>query len=890
MWQVVMHTWAMFSGGSSSGIYVTRDGGASWSKVTDSGLPKSPVGKIDVAVAPTNSNRVYALIQTVNQGSVWRSDDGGRAWKVVNWSRPLIGRAGYYVDIKVSSGNADEVLVANSSFWQSTDGAKTFKEVPWGGDTHDIWIDPKNPDSFSLTDDLGAHITLDHGKSFTQVSLPNGQMYHVAVDSQVPYWIYSNRQDNSFPMRGASDSPIRTAGPRRRPQPPADSARLDSAHRDSAGVRARRRDSASTRVARGAAAAANAAPAESFGNTFNRTPWENGLGGCESGFTMPDVADPNIVWATCYGDQVTRWDARTKVAHSVSPWRHTLDWPPNDAKYRCHWTPPLAIDPFDHNTVYYGCQVVFKTSNRGQSWSVISPDLSTRDSSRIVSSGGLVGDNLGQFYGEVVFAIAPSEIKKGLIWAGTNDGKLWYTRNGGGAWTDVTKNMTGLPAWGTIRKIEPSHFDPATAYVAIDFHIMDNRKPYIYKTTDYGKTWSNITGDLPADGPLDYVMAITENPNKRGMLFAGTGHAFFYSLNDGAHWTQFNAGLPAAPVDWIVVPKIWHDVVISTYGRGLFILRDITPLEQGANPASTKSLVLYPPHPGYREARSGHADITFSVPARTAHPVTVEIRDSTGATIRSFKVATRAGYNRASWDLRYDSPKRVDLRTTPAANPHIWEEPRFKGKKVRPITHWGIEGAETAGPLATSGHYTVRVIADGTPSQPQPLTILRNADIASSTADVAASTQMQIRIRDDMNSAVDMINSLEKMRLQIDDQRKAAASQPDAVAALDALENKMFNVELQLLSQSDLNSDDKYYVEKYRVYLNLIWLSGEVGSGAGDVAGGADYRPTDTSHQVLTGIEAALNAAKVDYNTLIKHDIPAFNSTTAGKSKPISIQ
>ncbi|MEO7102529.1 MAG: hypothetical protein ABI311_04125, partial [Gemmatimonadaceae bacterium] len=581
---------------------------------------------------------------------------------------------------------------------------------------------------------------------------------------------------------------------------------------------------------------------------------------------------------------------KTKLARSVSPWIHTLDSPPNETKYRCHWTPPLAIDPFDHNTVYYGCQVVFKTTNGGQSWSVISPDLSTRDSSRIVSSGGIVGDNLGQFYGEVVFAIAPSEISKGLIWAGTNDGKLWYTRNGGTAWTDVTKNMTGLPTWGTIRKIEPSHFDPATAYVAIDFHIMDNRKPYIYKTTDYGKTWSNITGDLPADGPLDYVMAVTENPNRKGMLFAGTGRGFFYSRDGGSHWTQFSEGLPAAPVTWIVVPKLWHDVVVSTYGRGLFILKDITPLETGAESANATNVKLYSPHPGYREPRSGNADITFSLPAKTAQPATLEIRDSSGATIRTIRIATRAGYNRALWDLRYDAPMHVDLRTTPSVNPHIWEEPRFKGKKVRPITHWGIQGAEAAGPIAAPGTYSVRLVVAGATPQVVPLTILKGTDILSSDADLAASTRMQIQIRDDMNSAVEMINSLEKMRLQIEDQRRAANLTPDASKALDAMDSKLMAVELKLLSKSDLNSDDKYYVERYHVYMNLIWFSGEVGSGAGDVAGGADFRPTDTSHAVLASIERDLAEARTAYNTLMQHDIPAFNKATAGKLTPLVLE
>src|SRR5438445_8264168 len=269
------------------------------------------------------------------------------------------------------------------------------------------------------------------------------------------------------------------------------------------------------------------------------------MGGCESGFTLPDLADPNIVWSSCYANEVTRWDAKRKHARSVSPWIHTLDSPPNELKYRCHWTPPLAIDPFDHNSVYYGCQVIFKTSNGGQSWSVISPDLSTQDPSHIVSSGGIVGDNLGQFYGEVVFAIAPSELQQGLIWAGTNDGLIWYTKDGGRNWTNVTKNIRDLPPWGTCTRIAPSHFEPGTAYVSIDYHLMDNRDSYILKTTDFGKTWTKISEGLPRHA-LAYVRTVAEDPNQKGLLFAGTGNGLFYSLDDGARWTAFTAGLPHA--------------------------------------------------------------------------------------------------------------------------------------------------------------------------------------------------------------------------------------------------------------------------------------------------------------------------------------------------------
>jgi hypothetical protein len=586
---------------------------------------------------------------------------------------------------------------------------------------------------------------------------------------------------------------------------------------------------------------------------------------------------------------VTRFDARTGRARSVSPWMHTLDSPPDAIKYRCHWTAPLAIDPFDHNTVYYGCQVVFKTMNGGQSWTVISPDLSTRDSSRIVSSGGVIGDNLGQFYGEVVFAIAPSEIQKGLIWAGTNDGKLWLTRDGGGRWQDVSAAV-GMPAWGTIRKIEPSHFDPGTAYVAVDYHMMDDRKPYLYKTTDYGKSWTRITGDLPSAHPLDYVMAVAENPNRKGMLFAGTGHGFFYSLDDGKRWVRFNDGLPAAPVTWIVVPRLWHDVVVSTYGRGLFLLRDITMLEQSDEVVADADLRLYAPRPAIREARGGSVELNFTLKAAppAADSVRVEVLAASGAVIRTMRQAGRAGLNRATWDLRHDGPKQVEFRTTPPDNPRIWDEPRFKGKTTRPVNHWGIQGPQRAGPLVLPGAYTVRVTAGGKTAS-RPVSVLRDPAIATTDADIAASNGVQLRIRDDLNATADIVNRIEVMRKQVEDQLKAAGTGSDGSGdALRELDRKMLEVELRLVSRTELHSDDKWFVEPYKVYLNLVWLAGEVGTGAGDVAGGAEFRPTDAELVTLAELERQLAAARAAFSELTEKTVPAFNQTMSGKLPAIA--
>lgn len=854
-WQVVMHTWGMFSGGPGSAIYTSRDGGTTWKKVEHDGLPAPPLGKIDVAYAPTNGRRVFALIQTATQGSLWRSDDAGAAWKLVSRDRRLTGRAGYYIRLAVSPTDENEVMVASSTLWRSTDGGQTFNAGGGCGDCHDIWWDPRNPDHYVVTGDVTMGITADHGRTFNSVALPIGQMYHVATDNRAPYWIYSNRQDDGT-MRGPSTSPVLVPNVPSMgllPEPPG---------------------------------------RRGFGG-FGRlpgtvvpgsVPWDEYLGGCESGFTIPDPADPDIVWATCYGNKLSRFDARRNTARSVAPWMITLDSPPTDSKYRCHWTAPIAIDPFDHNTVYYGCQVIFRTTNAGQSWSIISPDLSTQDPTRIVSSGGIVGDNLGQFAGEVVFAIAPSPIQQGLIWAGTNDGKIWHTRDAGKTWNDLTKNVAGMPAWGTITQIAPSSFDPATAYMAVDYHIMDNRDPFIYRTTDSGKSWKKISGGLPHGHPLSYVLSVAENPNRRGMLFAGTGNAFYYSMDDGETWRPFRDGLPPAPVTWITVQKPHHDVVVSTYGRGLFILPDITRLEQADKVDPTSAVHLYAPRPGWRFARAGRADVLYSV--KEPAPIALEILDASGAVIRTLRQTPRVGLNRITWDGRYENARQVELRTVAPDNPAIWDEPRFRNQKTRPITHWGIQGPQRQGPLAAPGKYSVRLIANGQ-TLTQPLELLKDPAIPTSLDDLLTSTRTQIRIRDDLNETADVANQLEIMRKQIEDRLAANAGKPEIEQALKALDKRMLEVELQLLSRSDLHSDDKYFVEAYKVYLNLLWLSGAAGSGAGDEAGGADYKPTDAQLQVLDLIEKDLAKAKADFKVLVEKDVPAFNQSMAGKVEPI---
>lgn len=878
-WQLEQHTWGQFTGTKpGSGVYESKDGGDTWTKLTHPGLPKDPLGKIDVKIAPSNGKIVYALIQTKNQGSVWRSDDSGASWKVTSWDRSLIGRAGYYIRIDVNPFNENDVLISSSSHHRSIDGGKTFSgnggNMPNPGpiscgDCHDIWMDTKIEGRYALTDDGGASLAHGKGQATRSVDLPNGQMYHIATDNRVPYWIYSNRQDDGT-MRGPMTVSEQTANG----VYPFGTVMNDFGRSGAPAAAPAGRGGGGGGGGRGGGPALT---------------WQPNIGGCESGFTIPDPKDWNIVWATCYGNKVTKWDARTNTAHSIEPWLITLDSAPNDAKYRCHWTSPIAVDPFD-GKVYYGCQMILATSNSGTTWTEFSPDLSTKDPRYIVSNGGLVGDNLGQYDGEVVWSIAPSQIQRGLLWAGTNDGKLWLTKTSNLAkpiWIDVTKNITGLPVWSTIAQISPSEFDAGTAYIAVNKHLMDDRKPYVFKTTDFGATWKNITGDLPSGHNLDYVLTMTENPNKKGMLFAGTGHGFFYSMNDGVNWIPFQNGLPkGASVSWITVQKQFHDVAISTYGRGLWILPNITALEQtGQTQYPTNETKLFAPAPIFRLARSvfqqaGRPHFTFSLAKDPAGPIKLEILDATGAVIRTLTVPGKAGLNGANWDLRYEAPMQVALKTTPPDNPYIWEEPRFQGTDTRRITHWGIT-PQTGIPMAAPGKYTARLTVDGQ-AFTQPFTVQKDPAVVASDADLQASTKLQVRLRDNINKAAEMTNQLEIWRKQIEDFKKANAGKPGIVNQLDEIDQQMWATENQVVSRSEIHSDDKYFPEAYKIYMNLIWLSGAVGQGASDEAGGVDWKPTDVQYQVTTMIEGQIAKAKAEVEKYKAVTIPAFNKANPG--------
>jgi len=473
-----------------------------------------------------------------------------------------------------------------------------------------------------------------------------------------------------------------------------------------------------------------------------------------------------------------------------------------------------------------------------------------------------------------------------------------------------------LPPLGTVTSIAPSSFDAGAAYISVDLHLVDNRDPYIYKTTDFGKTWKLITGNLPKS-ELSYVRVIAEDPNCAGLLFAGTGNALYYSLDDGGHWSPLQEGLPQAPASWAVVQKEFHDLVVSTYGRGLYIFDDITPLEQMAKAHSDAAVIFFEPRPAYRFTRGGEAMLNFSLKSAPKGEVQFEVLDPQGKLVRTLEGKGVPGMNRVKWDLRYDSPRMVALRTVAPDNPHIWNEPRFRDAESRPITHWGTKSAEV-GPIVVPGKYTVRMKVDGQ-TYAQPLTVVPDPHSPGSEADIQQSVATLLRISDDISRVSDTINQIEWQRKQLEvieamlrppkkpekkkveiaeegdeEEPEPSSASPVVPTASDAkrraellssvraMNKKLLGVESRLASPALLNSDDKYFVEPYQVYLNLIWLNADVGTGGSDVAGSADFAPTPNQLELLKGYEADFAAVRADYQKLLKEDLPALNRALEG--------
>jgi len=844
IWDVEINTWGLDSGGPDSGVWRSTDAGDTWERVSSvgRGLPADDdqeIGKIAVEVAPSDPGRVYVLTEE-DAPRFYRSDDYGRTWEHVSTNNTMNERAPYYTRIGVDPENADKVYFISVRFSMSVDGGRTLVPDPpnGGGDTHDIWIDPTNPDFIMVGDDVGnTNVALD-GKSFRRYRLPYAQMYHVAVDDEIPYNVYGNRQDG-YSYRGPSNS--RTG-------------------------------------------------------SIPLGLWQN-VGGCESGFAQPLPDDANIVWSGCYDGGLEIYDDRNKQVRNVRVWPEAgYGWAPADMRYRWHWNFPIHISPHDSDIVYVGSQYVHRTENGGQSWTEISPDLTLNLKDHQQSSGGVATDNLMTYDGSVIFAIAESPLERGTIWVGTNDGQVQLTRDAGDSWTNLTENIPDLPPWGTIANVEPSRFAAGTAYISVDLHQMGDFDPWIYKTDDYGRSWRKISGGIPSS-PHSFVHVVREDPKRPGMLFAGTDNAVWMTLDDGEKWTKLRLNMPPAPVYWLVVQERFDDLVVATYGRGFWILDDIGSL-RGLDAETLASNTLFDIRPAYRwqetlgikteasmstgrDPRYG-ADIDYFVTADSTEQVRIRIEDAAGNVVRELTGPGSAGINRAYWDLRHTAPTLPRFRTKPPGRD--WVPLEQGGDRV--VAVWDLDLTRgQRGPLAVPGTYTATVTI-GDEEFTKQFEVLADPYSTGTLADIEEQVAFSLQLRDQISDIAGVIERMEHTRVQLQAAAAALAGDEDAAAVRAGVQRLTLvatALEARLVDVNLTGAREDSFRNPMRLYGRFSALASDVGWR------GADFAPTEQQREVHEVLTERLEEAKQAIQTFFDGELSRLNEQLRTLGRPVIV-
>lgn len=821
LWEARRTPWSLTSGGPGSGLYRSTDGGTTWKRLSE-GLPKGPYGRIGVAVA-ANSERAYAIIEA-KEGGLYRTDDGGDTWQLVNGSHSLYQRPWYYMHVIADPQDADTVYVADVEFFKSTDGGRSFNKlkVPHG-DNHGLWIDPKNPKRMIASNDGGATVSLDGGKSWTREdNQPTAQFYHVTTDSRSPYYVYGSQQDNS-----------------------------------SVAIASRSDDGA-----------------------IGRDNWYP-VGGGEAGYIAPYPPDPNIVYAGEYEGNITRFDRRTNQVKNIAVLPILSDARgAATLEHRFQWTAPIVLSPQDPNTLYYGGERVFKTADGGVHWEAISPDLTRNDKSKQQVSGGTITiDDTGTEYYDTVFSIAPSPLAKGLIWVGTDDGLIQLTRDEGKNWTNVTPKE--VSEWSRVSLVEASPHNAGTAYVAIDRHQHDDLAPYIYKTSDYGKTWAKITAGIP-DGV--FVRAVREDPRKKGLLYAGTERGVFVSFDDGAHWRSLQLNLPITPIHDLVVKN--DDLVLATHGRSFWILDDVSPLRQFADSVAGEDMHLYQPATAYR-VHMGEAPARFTFTGKNPpngaviyyyfkkapkqEEVTIEILDAAGTVIRSYssnknepleeprdpddkklekQIKLEDGLNRFVWDLHYEWANRVP-------GYYLWEY---------------NDGAR--GPLALPGKYQVRLTVAGK-SQTAPFEVQLDPRVNTSQSDLEKQFKLEMDLHRQLNRVYDAVNQIQDVREQLTGLKKrvAGSSSKTLLDAANGLDARLVAVRDPLVNLTISASEDSLAFAP--------GIDGRLAFLSMAVAGFSDSAPTESQYQQLGQLTQETNELLAHWEQVRSSDIVAFQKLAA---------
>ncbi len=817
MWQVRRQPWTLSSGGPGSGLYRSIDSGDTWKKLEGSGLPDGPYGKIGVAVA-ANSNRVYALIEA-KQGGLYRSNDGGDSWELINPDDRFTQRAWYYMHVVADPQDPNTVYILNVDFHRSTDGGHTFNKIKVPhGDNHGLWIDPVDTRRMIQTDDGGATVTFDGGEHWTpENNQPTAQFYHVIADTRFPYYVYGAQQDNTT---------------------------VAIASRGSEG-------------------------------NIDREDWYP-VGGGEAGYIAPDPRDPLIVYAGDYQGNITRFDKRTGQLRNITV--HPVLSDGRGAavlEHRFQWTAPLFISPNDPDVVYHAGERIFKTTDAGTHWQAISPDLTRNDKTKQQPSGGPITiDDTGTEYYDTVFAVAESPLQKGLIWAGTDDGLIQLTRDGGKTWANITPS--DLPEWSKISQIDAGPHDPGTAWVAVDRHANDDVHPYIYATSDYGKSWKKLVSGIP-DG--SFVRAVREDPKRKGLLFAGTETGVFVSKDAGRHWESLQLNLPTVPVHDLVIKD--NDLLLATHGRAFWILDDISPLRQASDASAKADFWLYNPAPALRthtpEGRPSLTEGANPPPGAVLYAYTktkpkqarLEILDSSGKVIRTYssdaekrpdeqldpedekpkkQLELKAGLNRLVWDIRYEGP------------PHVHDYYLYEYE----------EGSK--GPVAVPGSYQARLTVDGR-TLTAPLEVKLDPRVHVSNADLEKQFALLMDIRSELTRVYELANSVIDLRKQLEEVKSrvnASKAKPLLTEAqalderLGALQDKLVNLKVRA------NEDSLKFG---------LGVDGNLADLAIIVGGDADVAPTEASVQEFATLKNQVNDYANRWSSIVATDVPRFQQT-----------
>ncbi len=826
LWQARRTSWSMASGGPGSGLYRSSDGGATWKRIEEHGLPKGPYGKIGIAVA-SNSDRVYALIEAHNpDGGLYRSDDGGENWDFVNPSHSLWQRPWYYMHIFADPRDENVVYILDVEAFKSTDGGHLFNKVKMPhGDNHGLWIDPRDTRRMIASNDGGVTVTLDGGKNWTREdNQPTAQFYHVTTDNATPYRVYGAQQDTgTVAIASRSDD-----------------------------------------------------------GSIDRSDWYD-VGGGEAGYIAPYPPDPNIVYAADYQGNITRFDKHIGQVKAITEQPELSDaYGAENLEHRFQWTAPVMISVHDPNTLYHAGERLFKTTDGGVHWVAISPDLTRNDKSKQhVSGGDITLDDSGTEYYDTIFALAESPITKGLLWVGTDDGLIQITRDEGKNWANITPK--DLPEWSRISQIDASPFDAGTAYVAAERHQSDDLKPYIYKTSDYGQSWTKLTSGIP-DG--SFVRVVRVDPKRRGLLYAGTENGIFVSFNDGADWRSLKLNLPTTPVHDLVVKD--NDLVVATHGRAFWILDDISPLRQFNDDLAKKDVHLYTPGPAYRiqageggerhpSKRTGQnppagAVIYFFLKdaPKPGTETKVEILDASGNVVRKYsssqtqlldeppdpddkkpekEIKPEAGLNRFVWDLRYEEAHRVP-------GYFLWEY-----------------GAGARGPVAAPGKYQVRLTVGGT-TETAPFEVKIDPRVKVSQEDLAQQFNMQMRIHEELNRVYDAVNQIQDVRSQITGLKRRLpenASAKSIASSADDLEKKLIAVRNDFINL-DISANEDSLAYPPRIDAKLAYLAMDLGS--------ADSAPTEAEQREFEKLKRQSGELLSRWDALQSHDLADFRKLT----------